>query len=89
MIALQVSVNGQHFTTAGWTEGGMVSAIVNVCPRPPHDPPFSLELRVGGADAKKNLLEWLVERPTIGDEITIRIVETGEVDTPARMEPLE
>jgi len=88
MIALQVSLNGQHLTTAGLQSGWMVSAMINICPRPPHDPPFSLELRVGGADAEKNLGEWLDKRPAVGDEITIRIVETSEVDAPARVEPL-
>jgi hypothetical protein len=88
MIALQVSLNGQHLTTAGLQSAGMVSAMINICPRPPHDPPFSLELRVGGADVDKNLVEWLDKRPSVGDQITIRIVETNEVDAPTRVEPL-
>jgi hypothetical protein len=88
MIALRVSLNGQHLTTAGFQDGAMVTAMINICPRPPHDPPFSLELRIGGADAEKNLVEWLDKRPAVGDEITIRIVETNEADAPGRVEPL-
>ncbi len=50
---------------------------------------FGLELRVGGVDAARNLVKWLDHRPIVGDEITIRLVEAEESDTPTVTERSE
>ena len=78
MIGFEVSLNGRRLCTAGAGDDGVLTAIVSfVCKRK------ELELEIGGLAADAHL-KWPAP-PTlvVGDEITVRVVETDQPDPPA------
>ena len=92
MIAYQVKVNGKHVATAGLNQG-VVSAIANWMfipsdiafdPKTDWNAGFSL---AGLDDAKDENLKWFRTDLKIGDEITLKLVETDQVDDPSEITP--
>ena len=78
MIAFEVLVNGEKLCTAGVGDKGVLTANI-VGPKSPR-------LRVGGLHNEEHVL-WISHRPMalelkVGDEVTVRIVETEVVDEP-------
>ena len=69
MIAFEIHINGEKKCVAG--DAKVLNAILN-------GPP-SLSFRVGGLKNDEHI-EWLESSVKVGDEITIRIVETEKVD---------
>jgi len=92
MIAYQVSVNGKHVATAGLRQG-VVSAIANwvfvpsdVAAEPHTD--WSAGFSLGGLDDQTSEnLRWFRCDVKLGDEISIKLIETTEVDQPTEREP--
>lgn len=75
MIAFEVWVNGEKKCTAGVGDEGVLTVIVNG-PDHPH-------LSVGGLSGEEHL-RWLKRgfMLKVGDEVTVRVVETEAVDEP-------
>lgn len=89
MIAFEVTLNGNRVCTAGIKEWGVLSAIVTWVRRQSEQGPDAgnvseeIGLDVGGLDSTKGEhLKWILTALQVGDAITIRVVETVEVDTP-------
>ena len=96
MIAFEVDLNGESLGTAGEADLSVLSAIVNAVgklgaqsqgARHAQDD-FQLELTVGGltsrADSTKNeFADWIRRPLSVGDAVTIRIVETNVSESPA------
>jgi hypothetical protein len=91
MIAYQVNLNGKPVATAGLTHG-VISAIANwvfipsdVAKDPESD--WHASFSLGGLDDKSSdHLHWFRTDLKVGDEITLKLVEVTECDTPT--EPL-
>jgi hypothetical protein len=82
MIAFVVSVNGQRVGTIGIGDSGVLGAHVSWVGRPGE--PGDLSLSVGGLDSRTDEhIRW-PEPPeiTVGDTVTIQVVETDAVDPP-------
>lgn len=96
MIALQIYKNGELAATAGYTKPGMLSASVNADIGKDGSEMNHGYLTVSGVFDENDSgtfkpLEWYgleEDRLKIGDEITVRIVETGDVDEPRTPRPL-
>jgi len=94
MIALKISVNGEHLCTAGAEDLGVLHAIVNavgplgvdtVSRR--DDEELNLFLSVGGLTSRgsnvEDHLRWVEHKNlSIGDQIEITLVEIKDVDEP-------
>jgi len=102
MIAFEIFVNGKKVCAAGVGDDGVLLSALTLAPRrrnAPHAETCAAErfqelgLRVGGAvgpphDASRHV-EWLNQHICVGDEITIRVIETEVVDKPSViLEPL-
>lgn len=91
MIAYQVSLNGKVVSTAGLTQG-VLSGIANWVSMPTgssSDPTdnWLASFTLGGLDNKTDAhLQWFRANLKLGDEITLKLVEVQEVDSPT--EPL-
>ena len=88
MLAYQITVNGKIVATAG-VERGVVSVIANwvfipsdVATDPQGD--WDAGLIVGALDnITSEHLKWFQGDIGVGDEITIKLIETDRVDEPA------
>jgi hypothetical protein len=80
MKAFVVSLNGQPFLTAGVGDDGVVAASVTwVGGSPPRSTEGQLKLCVGGIDGRsREHIQWSVPEIAVGDEITIRIIESNQ-----------
>src|SRR5262245_25299911 len=102
MIAFEIFVNGKKVCAAGVGDDGVLLSALTLAPRRRNAQPAEtgaarrfqeLGLRVGGAvgpphDASRHV-EWLNQHICVGDEITIRVIETEVVDKPSViLEPL-
>lgn len=96
MIAFEVDLNGEALGTAGDADLSVLSAIVNAVGKlgaqslgARHvENDFQLELTVGGltsrVDSSKNEFSDWIKRPlSIGDAVTIRVVDTDISKSPA------
>lgn len=92
MIAYQISVNGKRVAIAGLRQG-VVSAIANwvfipsdvaTDPEKDWDASFSVAAL---DDATSEYLKWFRHDVQIGDEISIKLIETDQVDEPAERAP--
>jgi hypothetical protein len=82
MIAYEILVNGHRVCTAG--ASGVLDATVVWTPGPGSHP----RLMVGGMDkGESEHLNWPSMTLGIGDEVTIRIVSTDNIDPPIRKPP--
>jgi hypothetical protein len=81
MKAFVVSLNGQPFVTAGVGDNGTLSANVTwMGCSPPSLADSGVGLIVHGIDARSGeRLRWSVPEIGVGDEITIKIIETTQV----------
>lgn len=78
MIALEVTLNGRRLCTAGAADVSVLTAILSFVGKR-----HELELEIGGL-ADEAHLKWLSPgRLSLGDEVTVRIVETDRPDPPA------
>lgn len=91
MIAYQVHLNGKPVATAGLTHG-VISAIANwvfipndIAKDPDADWAASFSLN-GLDNPSRKHLDWFRTDLKVGDEITLKLVEVAECDTPS--EPL-
>jgi hypothetical protein len=96
MIAFEISIDGQKKCTAGVADLGVVSVIASWARRASPDPtsgqptPGSFEeeltLDVGGLmhdpDGAAVHVRWLQQPLSVGQQITLTIVETTHVDPP-------
>jgi hypothetical protein len=103
MKCFEVKVNGEKLCTAGIGDDGVLTTVVSFAKRSnstdetaqDSDNPERLHLRVSGVAGPEpgvmEHLEWLDQSLSVGDEITIRIVETPECDKPNNREetPIE
>jgi len=92
MLAFQITINGKHIATAG-VQQGVVSAIANWVCLPWGDSTPSVEdwhagFSVGAIDEQTSEnLKWLRHDVRLGDEISIKLVETDTVDEPTERKP--
>jgi hypothetical protein len=78
MIAFEVLVNGARVCTAGAGDTGVLSTIVSSVGKRQE-----IKLEVGGLSDDAQL-KWPVPSTLrVGDEVTVRIVETDQPDQPA------
>jgi hypothetical protein len=81
MKAFEVHLNGRHLLTAGVENHGVLSSIVNWTGHRGNEGGFWFE--VGGIDnTHDEFVGWSVPVLSIGDEVTVKIVDTDQV-TPA------
>lgn len=85
MKAFTVFVNGQRICTAGIGPNGVLSAILDWVgggTRRTADGHFGFH--VGGLDSRTDEhVDWSVPEVGVGDEVTIRILETEDIDPEA------
>ena len=81
MKAFAISLNGQHLVTAGvGDDGSLTTNITWVGCSPPSLAEGGLGLLVHGIDARSGeRVRWSVPEIGVGDEITIKIIETNQV----------
>lgn len=90
MIALEVSINGEKFLTAGVADWDLITAHltadrINLAP----DKTPRFRFHIGGMtipelDGFRRHLNWNVGRLGLEDAVTFRLVETDNVDPPAK-----
>ena len=84
MLAFQILVNGKVVCTAGAPpEHRVLSTIVTWT----HRHPDQIDLHVGGVPEGDQHLEWNMPKIDIGDEVTIRIIDTNDIDQPDMVRP--
>ena len=84
MLAFQILVNGEVVCTAGAPPSHRVlSTIVSWT----HREPDQIGFHVGGVPDADQHLDWNVPEVGIGDEISIRIIDTDDVDQPDNARP--
>lgn len=95
MVALRVRLNGEEAITAGLPDQHGVTVVVGSSARdrrhqPPGESARDLRLHVGGLrtlpDGSRNSLVWLDSKLTVGDTVTVDVVEVSEVAVPAPRE---
>ncbi len=81
MKAFVVSLNGQPFVTAGVGDDGVLATGLSwVGGSPPRPVEGRLDFRVGGVDGRTGEhINWSVPEIGVGDEITIKVIETAQV----------
>jgi hypothetical protein len=79
--AFEIHLNGRYLLTAGVGEDGVLTSIVDWVGRRRLTGAF--HFHVGGLDsATDEHVDWSVPEVNVGDEVTVKIVETEQV-TPA------
>jgi hypothetical protein len=84
MIAFEIYVNGRKLCTAGTDGLSTVTAGAGfILPKQPPGAEPVLHLTVGGASVKPaRVVTWGQHKLRVGDEVTIRVVDTPEVEAP-------
>ena len=81
MKAFIIYRNGEKLCTAGIGTNGVLSAIVDWVGRSDKG---NFNMHVGGLDSTtEEHVEWKVPAIGIGDEVSIRLIESAEADQPA------
>jgi hypothetical protein len=84
MKAFRVNVNGKPLCTAGIGALGVLHVIVDWVRRKGERRDGEFDFSIGGLDtASEEQVRWSVPQIGVGDEITIRVVESDEIDTPS------
>jgi hypothetical protein len=78
MICFEVILNGRRLCTAGAGDDGVLTATVTSVGKR-----RELELAIGGLVADAHLKWPSPSSLAVGDEIIVRVVETGQPDPPA------
>ena len=97
MKSFEVKINGKKQCTAGVGQNGVLTAILSFAKGTRASPETdqgseseSLDIRVAGLanidPGTSEHLEWLHQDLSVGDEITIKIVEVLECDEPKTKE---
>jgi hypothetical protein len=83
MRAFEIRLNGKKVCLAGVGKGILAVTVNWVArPKPSHE---IGGFAVGGIiDATEQQVEWASQRLRIGDELRIKVVEKGAVDTPRK-----
>jgi hypothetical protein len=82
MKAFRIFVNGEQVCTAGIGPNGVLVTCVNWVG---HNTEGHLDFRVGGLDSRTDEhADWSVPPIRVGDEVSILVVETDEVDPEAK-----
>lgn len=106
MIAFEIAVDGRKQCTAGTSASGVTSVVATwvrraaheSTPRQPGTGAFEeeLTLHVGGLwhdpDGARVHVQWLQHALKVGEQITITVVDTEQIDTPptrTREDPTE
>lgn len=98
MIGFEIVIDGQRICTAGVGDLGVVSAITscvrrlsrdsNSGPEAPSEYEEELMLQVGGlahdSDGADVNLNWLDQPLSVGQRITLTVVDTAQIDPPRR-----
>ena len=84
MLAFQILVNGNVVCTAG---AGPNDRVLGTALSWTHRDPDRLSFSVGGIPESDQHVDWNVPDVAIGDEITIRIIDTENVDPPDNTQP--
>src|SRR5215468_6357800 len=88
MLAFEVYINGKKKCRAGIAGPAALSAVVGWVLRNPKERRLrrkELNLGVGGlVSGSDEFREWLERDLRVGDEVTIRIIETATVDKPRK-----
>jgi hypothetical protein len=81
MKAYEVYLNGRHLVTAGVGLNGVLSTIVTwTTVSPPAREGGEFHFYVGGVDGQTGEhIDWSVPDVGVGDEITIKIIETDQI----------
>lgn len=94
MICFEVVVDGEKLCTAGVGDVGVLTATISWVenPNPSHDVgPSGIGLHVGGLtdtdSGEDEFVEWVKKRISVGNTVTVRIVETAESDPPVERTP--
>jgi hypothetical protein len=84
MFAFEVLANGKKLCLAGIGDDGVLTAIVSLTSKKGSD---DLRLNVGGLISPVHEdVRWTDEHLTVGDEITVKIVEASATDSPSKRE---
>jgi hypothetical protein len=83
MRGMEVHLNGGKLCTAGIRSNAALNATVDVVGQ---DAEYEMTLRVGGLENNEFVI-WSDRELRVGDEITVRIVETEAIDTPVKRSP--
>ena len=84
MLAFQIVVNGELVCTAGAGPNHRVLASAFSWT---HRDPDRISFTVGGISESDQHQDYKVPEISIGDEVTIRIVDTDNVDQPDNIRP--
>ena len=84
MKAFRVSVNSKPMCTAGIGALGVLHVIVDWVRRKGEHRDGEFYLSIGGLDTvSEEHVRWSVPQIRVGDEITVRVIESDEIDTPS------
>lgn len=89
VIGMQVVLNGHMLCTAAVDEPGVLTAVVSCVMRKEEPGERELSLDVGGLDIRAHLRWPGSASLAVGDEITIRILETDQSDPPSREDRID
>ncbi len=91
MKGFTILVNGQKVATIGIGDSGVLIAAVHWASGRPAEIGGEFHMMLGGLDntvgEHGEHLRWPAPPLGVGDEVTIRLVEVGQVDPPAHREP--
>ena len=89
MLALEISLNGKKAILAGFEDWDMLHAEVRALRARDQDAADELEMAVGGLAQQKikgqhEFVRWARLGLSLGDELTIRLVEVSRADAPKK-----
>jgi len=88
MLAFEIYINGEKKCTAGIAGPAVLTAVVTWVLRSPAERRLrrkELNLGVGGLVSHSDeFRDWLQRDLRVGDEVTVRIIETATVDKPRK-----
>jgi hypothetical protein len=85
MKAFHVLVNGKPLCTAGIGALGVLHVIVDWVRRKDEPREGEFDFSIGGLDTvSEEHVRWSAPRIGVGDEITIRVVDSDDIDAPPR-----
>ncbi len=93
MLAFDVLLNGKKMMLAGFEDWDVLHAILSAHHAQEEGADDELEMSVGGLalpriEGQHEHVRWARLRLSIGDEVTIRLVEVSRADTPKKRRPV-
>ena len=90
MRAFEVYVNGRYLLTAGVRDGVLSGGITWAGRSSPHLTSGNYILHVGGIDGDiDEHVNWSVPELGLGDEITIKLIESDQISPADRRDPVD